>query len=631
MSVMESGDSSGRGCVSAPAAKQPAEKRQDKPATWASRGLLTGLSVALSLMLPVLAALPAGAQDTTPTQVYLDFTGVENNGVINDGQPVSWRVCRTGSTDEHLRIHITTQTIIGDQPLGEGGEDTTINSGNVCTLPRFATNMSGFGTPNRINEWIDTTYRFEITPDEGGVFNNADADVTRIEPYEFRFTYHDTDADGAAIIASRTELQVSEDGAEQTLELRMSHEFDTENPVWDELFVTVTPEVDGEIEIIPSTVLFEYGTAPEDQIRTLTIRGLDDDALDGPVAVPLRLTLTDEDDNRLDDLGLIALPSITVVNEDDDQSVLQAARREAEGQLLQHHVQQFSSLTSSAALAALSRAERVSSLNLRASRDRGLTTDGLLNFGAGSGGWQKWAAFSWADIAGEGGNGRAGGLWLGADYRPVSGDHAFGALIGYEEARLSQDETRLESGMAQLAVYGARRLAGGMILDGAIGYGKGTPDLVREVGGVTTRAGYQAERYTIRTGLTGDYRRGDSQVVTINPRVDLLYSENRLGAYTDSDGGIGTGETLRLARVSLGPKLEWRLGRGRLTGTLQLDWSRDNLGDDGQSAETVSAATRWRMFAPLGPGLVDLQIGIDGVGRSGYRSTTSALSYKVEF
>ena len=142
-------------------------------------------------------------------------------------------------------------------------------------------------------------------------------------------------------------------------------------------------------------------------------------------------------------------------------------------------------------------------------------------------------------------------------------------------------------GSRRSAFTGATYLSETLILDGALAYGFGRPELSQIENGNEVRAKYDTRRLTLRADLTGGLNWRDGAMV-IEPQLGVLHVRENLGAFTDSAGVVGTAETLRLTRLGIGPRLTWMLPRGTFTGRARVNWDRHNL--DNEQASDLSAS-----------------------------------------
>ena len=309
-------------------------------------------------------------------------------------------------------------------------------------------------------------------------------------------------------------------------------------------------------------------------------------------------------------------------------SLLAEGRRLGAASLLRRHVQRFSQLTSVAALAVLEGSRPPSTTNLRADGDRVAATG---DFGLDlPSGWNGWGSVRYTRLTESADGGvrdfYAGGSRVGADGRSV-----YGALIGFESAPVTSRGVRLDATHAQLGLYGARRLGKALILDGALGLGRGDHDLSLVGGPYPVAATHRSTRLVARGDLTGDFGWGGAGP-RIEPQLGLLYAREDLDAFTDSRGGVAPGERLWLARIGFGPRLTWQRSDGATRASLRMNFDAHNLGPSGEDMEEVSAALelgqRWRLGVRSS---LDVSAGVDGLGSDWFSSTSFGLTYEGAF
>ena len=259
----------------------------------------------------------------------------------------------------------------------------------------------------------------------------------------------------------------------------------------------------------------------------------------------------------------------------------------------------------------------------------GVAANGDVAFDLPSG-WDGWGGVRYSKL-----NGAAdGGVWdvhMGADYLSADGRTVYGALIGYEPGRVTSDGVRLEAGHVQLGLYGARRLNGRLTVDGALGWGRGKGDLSLTGAPQSVTASYHSQRLAARGDLTGDFGWGGERL-RIEPQVGLLYTEEDLDAFTDSDGGAAPSERLWLARLGFGPRLTWRLENGATHALLRMNLDAHNLGASDERRKEVSASLelghRWRINER---DFLELSASFDGLGSGWFSSASFGLRYERRF
>ena len=310
------------------------------------------------------------------------------------------------------------------------------------------------------------------------------------------------------------------------------------------------------------------------------------------------------------------------------ESDLEKPRKEEAAILLRRHVDRFASVSSGAALGRLQGLAPPTTVNAQISARSHKLDAGWTDGGAKSSGWAGWSRLFYGWVEGPG-DGAIYDLYLGVDWRAPDGRYVIGGMLGHEGANLRLDEGgRFRSRITQVGVYGATYLSDALILDGALAYGFGRPELSQ--GGVTAK--YDTERLTLRADLTGglNWREG---AVVIEPQVGVLHVQEKLGAFEDSTGAPGAAETLRLTRFGVGPRLTWALPGGVFTGRARLNWDRHNLDGDGDKVSDLSASLDARLRYDLDGGLSAEFFGAaDGIGLSGDQQTyTAGVSVKFRF
>ncbi len=325
--------------------------------------------------------------------------------------------------------------------------------------------------------------------------------------------------------------------------------------------------------------------------------------------------------------GNVAEAVITV--KDDDISGLTEARRESAATLLRRYADRFASISSGAALTRLQGLAPPTTVNAQISALSHKVDAGWTGEGAKDSGWSGWSRLFYGWVEGPG-DGAVYDLYLGVDWRAPDGRYVIGGLLGHEGAdlRLDDGEGRFRSQISMIGIYGATYLSDALILDGALAYGFGRPELSQD--GVTAK--YETERFTIRADLTGGISWSEGAVV-VEPQAGVLHVWERLGAFTDSKDASGAAETLRLTRLGFGPRLTWALPRGTFTGRARLNWDWHNLDGDGDKVSDISASLDARLRYHLEGGLSAEFFGAaDGIGLSGDQQTyTAGVSVNFRF
>ena len=245
-------------------------------------------------------------------------------------------------------------------------------------------------------------------------------------------------------------------------------------------------------------------------------------------------------------------------------------------------------------------------------------------------GWDGWGSIRYSNLNGS----VDGGVWdlhAGADYLGADGRTVYGALISYEPGRVLSDSVRLEAGHVLLGLYGARRLSEKLTLDGALGWGRGDNDLSLVGTPSSVTASYRSERFTVRGDVTGDFGWG-GDILRIEPKIGILYTEEDLGAFTDNLGGVAPSERLWLARVGLGPKLTWSRESSTTHVQLRVNLDAHNLEASDEDREEVSASLelgrRWQINEQNS---IDLSAGFDGLGSDWFSSSSLGLKFEGRF
>ena len=361
-----------------------------------------------------------------------------------------------------------------------------------------------------------------------------------------------------------------------------------------------------------------FTTANWNTAQTVTVTGVDD----GVEGDDRTVTITHSGDGV--ETGTV---SVTVTDMP-PESDLEKPRKEEAAILLRRHVDRFASVSSGAALGRLQGLAPPTTVNAQISARSHKLDAGWTDGGAKSSGWAGWSRLFYGWVEGPG-DGAIYDLYLGVDWRAPDGRYVIGGLLGHEGADLRLDEGgRFRSQVTQVGLYGATYLSDALILDGALAYGFGRPELSQ--GGVTAK--YDTERLTLRADLTGglNWREG---AVVIEPQAGVLHVQEKLGAFEDSTGAPGAAETLRLTRFGVGPRLTWALPGGVFTGRARLNWDRHNLDGDGDKVSDLSASLDARLRYDLDGGLSAEFFGAaDGIGLSGDQQTyTAGVSVKFRF
>ncbi len=397
-------------------------------------------------------------------------------------------------------------------------------------------------------------------------------------------------------------------------------------------------------------------TFPADQTITLSLSGTaamgEDYMIDRPdltlilaagmtESAPVTLTAMDDSINdgdemieivaMLDGTPVGAMQTVMIVGDDDpDTSDLEEPRKEEATTLLRRHVDRFASVSSGAALGRLQGLAPPTTVNAQISARNHKLDASWTGEGAKGSGWAGWSRLFYGWVEGPG-DGAVYDLYLGVDWRAPDGRYVIGGMLGHEGADLRLDEGgRFRSRITQVGVYGATYLSENMILDGALAYGFGWPELSQGEGANQVTAKYDTKRLTLRADLTGGLNWRDGAMV-IEPQLGVLHVQEKLGAFTDSAGVSGAAETLRLTRFGIGPRLTWMLPKGTFTGRARVNWDRHNL--DNEQASDLSASLDARLRYDLEGGLSAEFFGAaDGIGLSGdQRSYTAGVSVKFRF
>ena len=397
-------------------------------------------------------------------------------------------------------------------------------------------------------------------------------------------------------------------------------------------------------------------TFPADQMITLILGGTatmgNDYMIDRPdltltlaagmaESAPITLTAMDDTINDGDEMVEIvamrdgtpvgAMQTVMIAGDDDpDMSDLEAPRKEEATVLLRRHVDRFASVSSGAALGRLQGLAPPTTVNAQISARNHKLDASWTGEGAKGSGWAGWSRLFYGWVEGPG-DGTVYDLYLGVDWRAPDGRYVIGGMLGHEGADLRLDEGgRFRSQITQVGLYGATYLSDALILDGALAYGFGRPELSQIENGNEVRAKYDTRRLTLRADLTGGLNWRDGAMV-IEPQFGVLHVRENLGAFTDSAGVSGAAETLRLTRFGVGPRLTWALPGGVFTGRARVNWDRHNLDD--KQASDLSASLDARLRYDLEGGLSAEFFGAaDGIGLSGDQQTyTAGVSISFRF
>ncbi len=362
----------------------------------------------------------------------------------------------------------------------------------------------------------------------------------------------------------------------------------------------------GAATVSPASLTF---TPTDWGAKTVTVTGVDDGVEDDDRTV----TITHSGD------GVTTGTVSVTVTDVPPQSDLEAPRKEEATTLLRRYADRFASVSSGAALGRLQGLAPPTTVNAQISARNHKLDASWTGEGAKGSGWAGWSRLFYGWVEGPG-DGAVYDLYLGVDWRAPDGRYVIGGMLGHEGANLRLDDGggRFRSRITQVGLYGATYLSETLILDGALAYGFGRPELSQ--GGVTAK--YDTRRLTLRADLTGGLSWRDGAMV-IEPQLGVLHVQEKLGAFADSAGVVGTAETLRLTRLGIGPRLTWMLPRGTFTGRARLNWDRHNL--DNEQASDLSASLDARLRYDLDGGLSAEFFGAaDGIGLSGDQQTYSA-------
>ena len=382
-----------------------------------------------------------------------------------------------------------------------------------------------------------------------------------------------------------------------------------------EVTVSIVSDDEDAATVSPASLTF---TPTDWGEQTVTVTGVDDGVEDDDRAVTITHSGT----------GVTTGTVSVTVTDVPPESTLEAPRKEEATTLLRRHVDRFASVSSGAALGRLQGLAPPTTVNAQISARSHKLDASWTDDGAKDSGWAGWSRLFYGWVEGPG-DGAIYDLYLGVDWRAPDGRYVIGGLLGHEGADLRLDEGgRFRSRITQVGLYGATYLSDALILDGALAYGFGRPELSQ--GGVTAK--YDTERFTLRADLTGgiSWREG---AVVIEPQVGVLHVQEKLGAFEDSTGAPGAAETLRLTRFGIGPRLTWALPGGTFTGRARVNWDRHNLEGDGDKVSDLSASLDARLRYDLEGGLSAEFFGAaDGIGLSGDQQTyTAGVSVKFRF
>ena len=327
-----------------------------------------------------------------------------------------------------------------------------------------------------------------------------------------------------------------------------------------------------------------------------------------------------------------ALGSVTITIIDDD-SALGVPRNKMAAIMLRRHADRFPEVSSAAALGRLLGLAQPTTVNAQFSARSHKVDASWADEGAKDSGWAGWSRLFYGWFEGPG-DGTVYDLYLGVDWRAPDGRYVIGGLLGHEGANLRLDDGggRFRSQISLIGLYGATYLSEMLILDGALAYGFGSPEVSQGEGDNEVRAKYDTERFTIRADLTGGISRHEGAVV-IEPQLGVLHVRERLGAFVDSNGSQAAAETLRLTRLGFGPRLTWALPGGVFIGRARVNWDRHNLDGDGDQVSDISASLDARLRYDLDGGLsAELFGAADGIGLSGdQQSYTAGVSLNFRF
>lgn len=230
---------------------------------------------------------------------------------------------------------------------------------------------------------------------------------------------------------------------------------------------------------------------------------------------------------------------------------------------------------------------------------------------------------------GAGYNGSVFNLAGGLDYR-FRPDVVAGLSLGYEggdfDTRYNLGE--LESDGFLIGPYASYELSKGLTLNGSATYGRINYD-VTAFGGASTGE-YDANRYTLTTGLSGNYRHGAWRY---RPDVNVAYLLQQNDGYTDSLGLVYGDTSTDLGRLSGGADIGYAFtcDKGELEPFVTLRGELDFIRPDtiqlgaGRSYRSQAAG------AVVGGGLNILNYGdlngsiratYDGVFRDTYNGAT---------
>ena len=554
---------------------------------------------------------------TRPAALNWDSANIVDNAFIGDKVTVSLTL-----------PDVTAPTVTGAEVAADAPDvmvltfDEALDTGSVPDVSAFTVWVDGSDGPDVTAVAIDSTDATQVRLTLAAAVDAAQTSVTvdYTNPGMANDPLRDIVGNEVASFTDQTVVSASSSGlvfTPETVEVteggqaRYTVALDAA-PVAD-VIVSIVSDDEGAATVSPATLTFT--PTDWDSAQEVTVTGVDD-GVDGDDR-----TVTITHSGTGVETGTV---SVTVTAE----SILEAPRREEATVLLRRHVDRFASVSSGAALGRLQGLAPPTTVNAQISARNHKLDASWNGDGAKSSGWAGWSRLFYGWVEGPG-DGAIYDLYLGVDWRAPDGRYVIGGLLGHEGADLRLDEGgRFRSQVTQVGLYGATYLSDALILDGALAYGFGRPELSQ--GGVTAK--YDTERFTIRADLTGgiSWREG---AVVIEPQAGLLHVQEELGAFEDSTGAPGAAETLRLTRFGVGPRLTWALPGGVFTGRARLNWDRHNLDGDGDKVSDLSASLDARLRYDLEGGLSAEFFGAaDGIGLSGDQQTyTAGVSVKFRF
>ena len=600
--------------------------------------------------------IPAGATESTGE---VTITAVDNDAETEDKRvTVSAAAANAQGITDPQDVTLTIEDddlpklSIGDASAAEGGPGDS-------TAMRFTVTLDPAAPDEVTVSWFTTSAAVDEAADPGTDFTQArgtlafaagetgkTVEVTVIgddadEPDEpFRVVLHgegDTsirrdrgtgtirDDDGDPPVTLVVEpAAIGEKGGVSHVTARLDRPSSEDTTVT----VSITPQAPaaaGDYTVSGNRVL----TIPAGETEStdaLTIAAVDND-VDAP---DKEVTVSAEAVNAL---GVTAPQAVTLTIEGDDSpvwSVLAEGRRVGAAALLRRHAQRFSQLASDAALGRLEGSRGASAGDAKVDGG-GVAASGDVVVGL-SPGWDGWGSIRYSNLDGAA-DGAVWDVYAGADWLDAAGRTAWGVLVGYEPGRVTFEGVRLEADHVQAGLYVAHRLSAALTFDGALGWGRGEGGL--SLAGSPVTASYRSRRLAVRGGLTGDFGwggRGAQGGLRVEPQIDILYAEEDLGAFTDSEGNPAPPEELRLTRVGLGPKLTWSLADGAAHGKLRVNLDIHNLEALGNEREQLSASLelgrRWRIDDRSS---LNLAAGFDGLGSGRFSSLSLGLVYDRRF